>query len=221
MRFATAFLAGFVAAALFLDGFRLALITPEGITALSGVGLLVAAIYGLSTWKHELRARTNQEVALRLLRAAYLVRRRIEAFRSPLMLASEQPAPSREDAVEMSDDEQRHYSYAAGLGNRWNRVVDQAAEREVAIFDATAVFGEQVRRLTDPLEKQEKELFVAMLEHLDDRRSRSNSRTNEEERERIARQHRIIFGVGDDEFSQEYDAAIAALEKYLRPYLRS
>ena len=54
--------------------------------AITGV---VVALVGLRTWRHQLKGKTEYELARRLLRAAYTVRGEFQRVRSPLMLGGE------------------------------------------------------------------------------------------------------------------------------------
>ena len=71
-----------------------------GLAALIGAGV---AIVGLRAWQHQLKGKTEYELARRLLRAVYRVRDEIHNVRNPAIMPGEFAVAIEEAGIESDD----------------------------------------------------------------------------------------------------------------------
>ena len=136
---------------------------------LSGIGTIVgafavigAAILGSRTfenWRRQKLAERRIEQAERILTAAYKVRRALAYVRSPLMEAHELSAAEshlekQESWATVDADRKQRLVSAQGYYNRLNAVLDERRAVDECLPMARALFGEQVEKALELLNRQ-------------------------------------------------------------------
>jgi len=107
------------------------------VTAAASVVLAVGGVYGLRTWRTQLRGGAHFDRAHRVLAAVYKVRDTLKQMRHSLWW---------EDAATVLAAGKAN-PHLVGLSERWNRVADAATELDVEIRVAEALWG---TRLAEP-----------------------------------------------------------------------
>ena len=96
----------------------------------------IVAIYGLSTWKRQLRGETEYELARRILRLCYKYRDAVKRVRDPWMMGSELVLPQNIDTQNMTERQQRASARRNAYANRWNRVTAVRADLYPEMLEA-------------------------------------------------------------------------------------
>jgi len=100
------------------------------IVAIIGVGVAIA---GLSTWRKQIKGKTEYDLARRLLKSIYKIRDSIPAVRNPFQLAGEIEAALRESRIEPEGTLNYANTKAirAVYTMRWNKLRDSVIELNV------------------------------------------------------------------------------------------
>lgn len=186
------------------------------ITALTGAWV---AVRGLSAWKRQLSGKAEYELAQRLLKATYKLRESIRIVRNPIMSGSEMPDPPEDHPASTSDFHKRWYSTGKAYESRWEHVRKSHIDIEAELLESEVLWGSNIREKFLKLFEVEQELYYRILTYLDhlDPEIREQWTTEEAKATR-----KILYGVGgkDDNFYQELQSAITAIETDLKPYLK-
>jgi hypothetical protein len=185
----------------------------------------VAVIYGLRTWKRELKGKTRYESAKSIITGAYGVREAIQLCRSAAMHPSEY---ANRQALEGESAKQKELqnSYYAYM-HRFNRVIDSLKSWQPTITEAEALFGKEARDQARKLEcltgrlRGAIEIYHQLMAHdaFDGKVERQASN--------------IIFGANPDQasdasqreslddggFQTELDASVDHIRKYFARYM--
>jgi hypothetical protein len=193
------------------------------VLAASAVVGAVVAVRGLNTWNRQLQGGAEYELARRVLKLTYRLRDVIKAVRHPVMWAAEMPSPSEADAATMSRDEVRHYGTAMAYQARWQKVADVRTELQTELLEAEVLWGSELRKRFEALNKLEHELLIAVRSFLDV----SDPRTHEARKQAVFKRQQgardvMYDDLSDkgDEFTQDVVRAIQPIEDYVKPHLR-
>ena len=170
----------------------------------------VAAWRGVSTWRRELKGRTEYDLARRVLTGVYRVRDAIGHVRSPMMLSSEYlDRPGRKADAQQADAADYRYAY----GQRWSRIQDAMSSLEVDVLEAEAIWHDELRECTACLKSCVSELFAALWSHL---RSKHREAWEDAEDPKFIRElERIIWPVGQpDGYGEKLSGAVASFENF-------
>lgn len=184
------------------------------------VGVWVA-VQGLRAWREQLHGTTAYQVARDLMRAVYSMRIALQWVRNPWMDASEFP----EDHDPLAGGAKRASASAFAFGNRWKRVDAASQLLDEAALEAEVLWGSQVRdvlslltqcrgRLWAGLKIYHDNLGTEVVGDLEHRRAELRRRNDCE---------RLVFNTSSperpDDFSQDLDQAVQAVEEVARPHL--
>ncbi len=173
------------------------------IVAVAAVVTACAAIWGLQTWKRQVRGQAEYECARRLLASIRQVQYSFESARSPLGFAYEGEGQS-------------------GMFDDRRRIMDEAF-REIRThgIDAEVFWGsERIQGLLNPIAKccMKWKMCVRRYCQLDTQYSRPHLRRvmPPEVAQEYERLGQIVYGQTDDEFHNQFVDAVSEAESFLR-----
>lgn len=182
------------------------------ITAFATVAGLVLAVMGFSTWRDQLRGRTDYELARRYLRAAYKVRDSIRFVRNPFISVEESNAALKEVGLQNNESANRNTdrdTERAVYAWRWKEVKEAVSDLKVELLEAEVSWGKEAIDAQRDLHACMIKIFVAVKSYLGPSELREREDRN------------LIYDSGeDDEFNKSLNLAVEKIEKYLAPHLR-
>lgn len=189
------------------------------VVSAAGVGLaFYVGIVGLSTWKRQLRGTTDHELAKRSLLELYKFRESIERARSPIMFASEMTLDP-EDAEGLGFKEKNYLGKCAGYQNRFNAIQDARRPIHFTLLEAEALWDRTLKELFEPLFKKHNDFYRYVEFYLMAIDPREDEEYRKANRDVIKDKPKIIydkFGDVGDEFRQEFNKGVSAVEQYLK-----
>lgn len=176
------------------------------------------AVVGLSTWRSELRGRTEYDLAGRLLIGVYGLRDAIAHVRRPNMGPEEyEDRPGREGDVKDPALEDFAYAYS----RRWEKITEAKALLQNDRREAEALRGDALGEATKRLDGCVRELHLNVWRHIDRRQRASAARGVPEFEAKMNQVERVVFsGSAKDRFLKAVHQAIGEFEKCLRPHLK-
>lgn len=191
------------------------------VAAAAATGAIVAVL-GLGTWKRQLKGQFEYDLSRRILVTVFKYRDAINGVRHPAMWAYEMPKPGSEEAESMSDAEVRYYGTSKAYQARWERVQTERTSLYADLLQSEALWGPSLKNEFKALFELEHELMVTIQHFL----RVTNPATSDIEKQaiqKIIRKRRDIMyddlsDIGDN-FKQEFQAGIEAIERYLKPKL--
>lgn len=194
--------------------------TKDIILALAAIVMATVAVKGLNTWNRQLRGTAYFDVARGLTKATHKVREKLQACRSPLLLAQEFP-PEYYDAEGNRSPEQEAKGYAFVYSNRWSPVWEAMQEFDVSVLEAEALWGKPIREATDSLRKVVREVNVAIDALIADAASGGEDFSSDRE---FGKKIRGIVSAlptnSENELNKKLAAAVQAIDDQLRPHLQ-
>jgi hypothetical protein len=202
------------------DGGGWAIVKDLVLAGAAGVGAIVAVV-GLSTWKRQLRGRTEYDLAKRILRLCYEYRDTVAAARHPWM---ELPSESDGEAADMDLAHRRYLGTERAYEARWERIRAVRAELYPEMLEAEVLWDAQLAELLEPLFGLERDLFLAIEDELSVRNPDLHPNDTQllREPEAIKQRKRILYGrFGDtDEFDAKFKDGLARVGTFLKERLR-
>lgn len=175
------------------------------------------AIYGLQSWKRELRGKTNFDIARKLLKSAYLLRDEIRSSRSPMIFADEFPKEYPGALGKVSREEKLEaYSYI--YQNRWKPISVALQEFDSFSLEAESIWGAEIRERCKKLRGCAHTLFTAMQTELDFISAGETSRRDEFYENN--RKELYAFKKDENPLSIKISESIKELENELRPHMQ-
>lgn len=189
------------------------------VTALAAGTGAVVAVMGLSTWKAQLRGRTEYELARRILRATYRVRDHLQAVRNPVMSAGEISTALEEAGVEREPGPTNPPETDQAVYNRrWNRVTEALSELQVEEREAEVLWGSAFDGVFNDLRECVSDLWYVVWRHIGDVSDRPGVRVDAEERQEI---DDVLYRTKkDDDFTKKLKLAVGDVEAQVRPHLK-
>ena len=129
---------------------------------LSGAAITGALIAnkGLTTWKRQLKGNSEYELSRRILVTLYKYRDVINGVRHPIIWSYEMPTPSEEESKNMTPSQVAFYGTHKNYIARWEKVQAERRSLHVDLFEAEAIWGEDLKKLFKKLFQLENELFT-------------------------------------------------------------
>lgn len=185
--------------------------------ALAGV---IVAFLGLQTWKTQLRKGGDHELARSLLVRLFQYRDAIRQVRNPFMSIHEMTPPAADQSNKMSPEQIHHYGVTAAYRGRWTKVREAREQLYPLQLEANALWGKDLDNLFRPVEKLERELFVASDVQLKSE-DPSSSQSMRDAYYKISKERRdVLYAIdGKDPFDNQLEMAFEAIEAYLKPKL--
>ena len=139
-------------------------------TVIGAVAVIGAAWFASNTfesWRLQTLSQRRIEQAERILTAAYKARRALGYVRSPLMEAhelgtAEQQLEKQDNWSTISSERKQKHISAQGYYNRLNAVLDERKAVEECLPMARALFGEQVEKALELLNRQFRMVQIAI-----------------------------------------------------------
>ncbi len=182
------------------------------------------ALYGLRSWKHELRGRTEYEVATNVLAGAYRIRDAIKQVQTPFMTPSEWIGRQKKEPE--SEHETLIYNTFYAFSNRINVVRDAVRDWYPHVVRSEALFGDDAKKATEALAKVANKLWIAIeMWHKEEIRSRTDEG-------RFTSLYNIMYGIdpsqhpdlpeearNDNGFHAEFREVMSRIENIFEPHL--
>jgi len=169
------------------------------LTLLVAMGALATAIYGLSTWKKQLKGTHHYELAKRMLVAAYELRYEVKSTRSPFVPA---------DA-------------ASAYQQRWNSLLKPARVLKSSLFEAEIVWDkEKAKKLGSDMDKLLGELSVAIEMYLMSKQDQYRDTASELF---TVEQAYVLYSnrqQPEDQYAKKVDKIISKIEEFATQYLK-
>jgi hypothetical protein len=190
------------------------------VLALCGVETVVIAYCGLTTWRKDLKGKSEYTKAKEVLKAVYKVRRAFIVVRGPFIFTYEYPENMREDSGHLKTG----YDYegtAHVYRERWKFLAEAFQELEDQTLDAQVEWGSEFQDVISPLRKCRGELQIAIQELL--KATKYPHARQGAFREQME-QRSILYYLGEnseqDRFTSDINAAIELFENKLRPHIK-
>jgi hypothetical protein len=181
-----------------------------------GVGTVVVAWKGLSTWRAQLHGTAGFDAARSLMKATYVLRDRLQDARAPFVSVAEYP----EDYKPRSgpDEEARKWTHI--YERRFEPVVAALHEFEGASLEAQALFGKDVKSATDGLVRVIRTVQIAMQTVIEDAESGGEDfKSNRDFAKETRAQAQAPRGDKTNAVNQALTAAVDQIEAVARPHL--
>lgn len=186
------------------------------------IGAIVAVI-GLSTWKRQLRGQFEYELSRRILVTLFKYRDAIAGVRHPAMWSYEMPKPPAEEQKTMADEDIRYYGTSKAYQARWERVQTERTSLYADLLQSEALWGRSLKDLFNTLFNLEHELLIAIQHYLRVTNPRTSMIEKDAVRKVIEKRRDIMYddmSDSGDDFKNEFQSGIEAIEKYLKPKLQ-
>lgn len=187
----------------------------------AGVAALVAAI-GLSTWRTQLKGKTEYELARRTLRSVYRVRDEISRVRGPFISSGEVGVALTEAGIKDPKAPDGDRTAGAVYAKRWRGLTEAMSELEAESLEAEVLWGEEARAVQRGLRSCVGELYAAVTQHV---RYEGSGRTWANlSPASLQRIDRVLYQTSTDPekdpFTGSVQQAVERAEAVLRPHLR-
>ncbi len=183
----------------------------------------IVAVKGLGTWQRQLHGQADYDLSRRLLVTVFKYRDAIDRVRDPAMFNDEQPLPPEDQVARMNDEQIRHYGISHAYQVRWDKVKTDRSNLYADLLESEALWDLTCKELFQVLFDLEHELFTDIRQYLE----LINPQTRQDMKNALAeirRDRREVMydhsGEDPDDFKQEVQAAINAIEAYLKPKLK-
>ncbi len=178
------------------------------------------AVMGLTTWKKQIKSRTDYELAKALLIDVYELREAIDSVRNPFMIGEEQAAPDEDLKSAKSPKHEQAIRIAYAYQKRWESVGAVTAHMSARMNEAEVLWGPEVRQQFALLILVVNELWVTLRMYFDDIREEREYKLSEKD---LKKRNSIIYGVGDlssDNYRKRLTEQIEKFESLVRPKLQ-
>jgi hypothetical protein len=182
---------------------------------LIGVAALITSIIafmGLSTWREQLRGKTDYDIARNYLKSTLHLRNELQGVRNPMISLNEQASAVKEKGDQFSSSlmTENQKQNMAVYSVRWDKVIKAWQKLDDDILEAEVSWGSSAERVSRPLIACTRELHSAVYLFL------SGYST--------VLKDNIIYNQGSqdtpDEFSKKILSSVEKIEEFLAKYLR-
>ncbi|KAF0144334.1 MAG: hypothetical protein FD156_1885 [Nitrospirae bacterium] len=196
-------------------------IIKEIIVALAALSAAIFAYLGLSTWRKELKGKSEYEKAKDVLKAVYKVREGFKHVRNPAIWSYEYPEEMRDHWGHLKRGTE-YEGTAHVYEQRWKILSEAFNDLEEKTLEAQVEWGPEFENVIRPLRECRAELMVTLQMKLERKKHPEEfSRITEEERQK---ETSVLNYLGNDsehdKFTPRINAAIAEFEKKLRPHIQ-
>lgn len=191
------------------------------VVAIAAALAALFAYLGLSTWRKELKGKSEYQLAKDALKSVYKVREAFKHVRNPAIFQYEYPEEMTNHHGHLKQ-ENRHEGTAHVYQERWKKMDEAFSELESYHLDAQVEWGPEFQDVIKDLRSCRAELLVAiqrMLERMKDTYDREVLSIDEKAEERS-----VLYHLGTDskhdKFTPDINAAIGKFEEWLRPHIK-
>ncbi len=179
----------------------------------------IIAVYGLRSWRSELRGGAEYKVATDVLAGAYRIRDAIKHVQTPLMTPGEWA--SREKKESETEPQTVVYNSFYAFNHRFEVVREAVTDWYPHVIRAEALFGTEAKKALEALAVVKNKLWVAIeMWHQHEIKSRSEYQTHDS-------LYNIMYGLDpsehpeeslkDNGFHVEFRAAMSKIEQIFKP----
>ena len=188
------------------------------IFALTAMITVTVAIVGIRRWIVELRGRTSFEVARGIMLATYRLRDVVAQCRSTLVTRQEFPEDYPGTTKTSAKEELDGWTYV--YKNRWRPVWEALQDYDARALESEALWGSDVRTITNSLRALVMELHIAIDAFLSDKFHRGEDfRSDPEFRKEMHSKLSGSIGTKDNLLSERLESAVSAIEERIRPHI--
>jgi len=191
------------------------------LSAISAIVITIVSLIGITTWKDQIKRKTEYELAQKYLRATYKVREAINWVRNPFETAGEKAEAIKEEKIEgdiYRDNKKRARVEAAVYQNRWKKVDEAVLEFNLISLEAEALWGGDVNKNNHHLLQCTSKLGLTISRYID-AIYHENSYSPEFEQERSEIMYSIPDGSAEDKFNAEITSSVKQIEDFVKPRL--
>ena len=189
------------------------------LVGLSALAAVVAGVWGLRSWKTELKGKTRYEVARRLALVAMKCRSEFHRARDPFTYQSEWTAREPREGETEAERQLRNEWYARS--GRASALGDALVELMEARWEAEILLYEKAGELVSPFITLSRELNAAIGSYFQGKLRRARTGQGKPDLDDFyEQQFAKIYGVSSDEFGKRIDGAVDELVQALRRHIR-
>ena len=198
-------------------------LAKDFVLAAAGIVGATAAVLGLRSWSRQTRSIVNYDLSKALLIEVYRLRESIQSVRSPFVLAEEMAVPEEQIKKATTDGIRQAMQAGYAYQRRWEPISDCQAKLFAMMTEAEVVWGSgsNLRDRFNDIMQPVRELWAALLMHMDDLRTGRDVRLSDEQR---TKRDAIVFGFGgttDDEYLARLNKAILAFESIVKAQIEA
>lgn len=191
------------------------------LVGLSAIFVIVFGYMGLTTWRKELKGKSEYQLAKEVLKSAYRVREAFKIVRNPAIFQNEYPEEML-DARGYLKPENEHAGTVHVYQKRWEIMAEAFSRLEEHHLDAQVEWGATHQDKILKLRDCKADLITAIQQMLERKRNpRDAGLTGSEMR---TEERSVLYYHGDnsisDKFTPEINAAVDEFEHWLRPYIK-
>mgnify|MGYP006431591917 CR=1 FL=1 len=197
----------------------------EVVITISAIIGSIVAIWGLKTWKAQIKGKTEYDLARRILKAVYKVRESINTIRVPFITTREIEKAMQDTGYSEQEIKEKIHSYKsdqAVYNYRYKSLSDSMSELRVELLEAEVHWGKEIYERMKPLNESIGKLRVNIfrLIRLKKRKSQGGIKLTKEERKEM---DEVIYQISQDPeenaFTKEVHLAVEHLEEFIKPHL--
>ncbi|NVM53142.1 MAG: hypothetical protein HWN66_05525 [Candidatus Helarchaeota archaeon] len=192
--------------------------------SLAVIAAALVAIYGISSWRREMKGRKEYELAEEVLTLFYEAKDKISAIRNPLSWSGE--GQSRKASPEEKPEEKEAFDRAHIVFERYQRYQETFNRLHALHYRFKTIFGRDKVKPFDDLNKIVRDIHTAatMLGHYWVRLSKTHLPMNEREYDRLIKNIQeyetvIWAGFDPDPIAPKVESLIEEIEKICEPIL--
>ncbi len=179
------------------------------------------AYLGLSTWKKELKGKSEYQLAKDTLKSVYKVREAFKHVRGSVIYQYEYPEEMTDHHGNLKQGH-RHEGTVYVYQERWKKMEEAFGELESNHLEAQVEWGPGFQDVIKDLRSCRTELLVTIQRKLD--RMKDSYDREELSADERAKERSVLNYLGEgskhDEFTPVINAAIGKFEEWLRPYIK-
>lgn len=193
------------------------IITDLVLSLAAGITAYVAC-KGIGAWQRELGGRATFEVARMLMKATYLLRDEVGYCRSPFISSGEFPTEYNEKAIDERTSEDEGKAYTHVYSQRWETVGRALREFDIALLEAEALWGEDIKTKGKELRQCVRHLQVDIDCFVRNKYS-GGEEFQDRDYAKAVRSGVSSSNSTDNELTTRIERAVTAIEDEIRPRL--
>jgi hypothetical protein len=193
----------------------------DALVGLSAVSAAVFAYLGLTTWRKELKGKSEYQLAKEVLKSVYKVREAFKHVRNPWIYQYEYPNEMLDDTGHLKR-EQNYEGTAHVYEKRWEMMTEAFRELEEHHLEAQVEWGSEFQDVITKLRSCKVDLLIAIQQMLEHKKNPREIGLTDAEKH--AEERSVLYYHGSDskydKFTPQIDEAINEFEKWLRPHIK-
>ena len=189
------------------------------LVAIIGVG---SAIFGLKTWRKQLKGNTEYQLARRLMIVIYKARDYVKIVRNPFMDGGEITQAFKENNEEVPNIHDKKYNIKvdrAVYSMRWRQLNSALSDLKIELLEAEVIWGKEVVTKLNAFYICIKDLNFAIYKHINVKDGIFKLTAEE-----LKKNELIVYDTSDDpsenEFSGKFKQSVEEIECYIKPMLK-